>query len=98
MLQRCSDNVQHQLPDKIQRVKWIMHNIDSEESDVQGALYSIRMDGKTTGLRNDSEAAVAFILPTDLVPKKRKEKRSVSGISPAKAYENKIGGVNFPRK
>ena len=56
------------------------------------------MDGKTTGLRNDSEAAVAFILPTDLVPKKRKEKRSVSGISLAKAYENKIGGVNFPRK
>ena len=55
-------------------------------------------DDTPNGLRNDFEAAVALILPTEPVPKKRKEKRSVAEIYTTAADENKTGGGNFPRK
>ena len=64
--------------------------MECKDSDVQSALSSTRMDDETTGLRNDFEAAVAFLLPTDTVPKKRKEKRTVSEIYATISYENKI--------
>ena len=98
MLQRYAENAQHQFPDTIQIVKWIVYNVDCEYSDVRAALSSIRMDDTPNGLRNDFEAAVALILPTDPVPKKRKEKRSVAEIYTTAADENKTGGGNFPRK
>ena len=64
IIQRCAEHVQHQLSDTRQGVKWILGNVDCEESDVQAALYSIRMDYAPDGLRNDFNAAVAFLIPT----------------------------------
>ena len=70
--------------------KWILDNVDCEDADVRAALSSIRMDDSPTGLRNDSEAAVAFLFPTDLVPNKRKDKRYVAEISATTEDGNKL--------
>ena len=56
------------------------------------------MDDSPNVLRNDSEATVALLLPTDPVPKKRKEKRSIDEIFSTNVDENKTGGSNLPRK
>ena len=76
----------------IQIVKWILDKIYHEDSDVQAELSSIGMDDVPCGLRKDFEGAVAFLFTTDLVPKKRKEKRSVEEISATIAKENKTCG------
>ena len=88
------------MPDTRQRVKFILDNIDCEDSDVWAALSSIRMDDAPDDLMNDSKAAVAFLLPTEPVPKKeRKEKKlSVAEISATTADESKNGRGNFQRK
>ena len=72
MLQRCSENVQHQLPNTRQRVKYIFDIIDCEDSGVQAALSSIRINDVPDGHRNQFEAAAALLLPTDMVPNKIK--------------------------
>ena len=56
------------------------------------------MDDAPDGLRNDFKSAVTFLLPTDPVPNKIKETRSVSEISATNVEENKTSGGNFPRK
>ena len=63
MVQRYTENVQHQLPDTRQRVKEILDNVDSEDYDVQVALSSISMDDAPNVLRNDVGAAVTLLLP-----------------------------------
>ena len=75
----------------------ILYNIYHEDSDVLSALFSIRMDDVPNSLINDLESEVALLFPTDVVPKKSKEKRSVDEISATTADENKNGGGNFPR-
>ena len=56
------------------------------------------MDDSPNVLRNDSEATVALLLPTDPVPKKSKLKLSVAEISATTLDENKTDGGNFQRK
>ena len=82
-LQRCSDNVSCQLPDERSRVQYLLDNIQVEDANVRAALSSIRMDDTPTGMRNKFEAAVAFLLPTDPVAKKQKNKRTSAEISAA---------------
>ena len=47
------------------------------------------MDDAPTVLRNDFESAVGFLIPTGPVPKKSKEKRSVTDITATTSYEKK---------
>ena len=81
MLQCCAERVQHQLPNTRKRIKWILDNVDCEYSDIRAELSSIRVDDTPDGLRNDFKSVVALLLPTDPVPKKIKEKRSLAEIS-----------------
>ena len=62
--------------------------MDCEESDVQSSHYSIMMDDAPTGLSNYFEAVVEFLLKTNQVPKKRKDKRSLAEISATTSDEN----------
>ena len=72
-LQRCADHVAVELPNARTRVGYLLDNIDTNDKDVTAALSSIRLDdtvdptsGDPTGMRNDFEAAVTFLLPMTL--------------------------------
>ena len=67
MLQYCTEHVQRQWHDTINRVKCILYNVDYEDSDFQAEISSIRKDEAPTGLSNYFEAAVDFLLSTNLV-------------------------------
>ena len=59
-----------------------MDNIQAEDSTVKAALSSVRLDDTPGGMRNNFEAAVAFLLPTDPVEKKKaKSKRPIAEVS-----------------
>ena len=68
-----------------------MENIQVDDSNVKAALSSIRMDNTPTGRRNNFEAAVAFLLPTDPVAKKGKGKRPSAKISITTASPKELG-------
>ena len=68
-----------------------MENIQVDDSNVKAALSSIRMDDTPAGRRNNFEAAVAFLLPTDPVAKKGKGKRPSAKTSAASGNPKQIG-------
>lgn len=81
-LQRCAEHVQVELPNERSRVGYLLDNIDCPDRDVVTALSHIRMDDGAAGMRSDFERAVAFLLPTDPVKKKRGgNKRNAGHIS-----------------
>jgi hypothetical protein len=87
-LQRCADHVLAELPNERTRFGYVLDNIDCNNNDVAAALSSIRLDdttdpttGDPTGMRNDFESAVAFLLPRDPVKKKKSNKRTSAQIS-----------------
>ena len=81
-LQRCKEHVQVELPNERSRVGYLLDNIDCSDRDVVTALSHIRMDDGAAGMRSDFERAVAFLLPTDPVKKKRGgSKRNAGHIS-----------------
>ena len=88
-LERCAENINCQLPDERSRVQFLLDNIQAEDSNVKAALSSIRLDDTPNGMRNNFEAAVAFLLPTDPVEKKKsKSKRPIAEVSAADGEEN----------
>ena len=86
-LQRCAEHVAVELPNERTRVGYLLENIDCNDKNVTTALSHIRLDdtvdaaGNPSGLRNEFEGAVAFLLPTDPVKKKRGAKRTPAQIS-----------------
>ncbi len=76
-----------ELPNERTRVGYLIENIDCADKDVTTAVSRIRLDdttnaqGNPSGTHNDFERAVAFLLPTDPVRKKRREKRQAAQIS-----------------
>ena len=88
-LQRCLENIRCQLPDERARVQYLLENIQVEDATCRAALSSIRLDDTPTGTRNNFEAAVAFLLPTDPVEmKKTKSKRPLADVSAMTADED----------
>lgn len=83
-LQRCAENVQVEIPNERTRVGYVIDNIENNDSLVQAAIAAVKLDDGPTGLRNDFEAAVAYLLPVDPVKKKQK-KRPNAEISAANA-------------
>lgn len=85
-IERCAEHVQCQVHDERTRVGYLLDNIEVGDADVKAALAAIRSDDTPTGMRNNFEAAVAFLLPTDPVKKKgRKSKRNAAEISSTQA-------------
>ena len=81
-LQRCAEHIQVELPNERTRVKYIIDNIETSDSDVKAALAVVNLDDGPTGMRTDFERTVAYLLPTDPVKRKQK-KRPNAEISAA---------------
>ena len=87
-LERCAENITCQLPDERTRVQFLLDNILAEDFNVKAALSSIRLDDTPGGMRNNFERAVAFLMPTDPVEKKKaKNKRSIAEVSAVESEE-----------
>ncbi len=82
-LQRCADHVSVELPNERTRVGYLIDNIDCQDKDVTTALSHIRLDDNVNGMRGDFEKAVAFLLPTDPVKKKKRGRRNEAQVSAA---------------
>jgi hypothetical protein len=80
-MQRCAENIQVELPNERTRVGYLIDNIEVSDAEVRAAISSIKLDDSPTGLREDFERAVAFLLPLDPVAKKSKGKRAQAEIS-----------------
>lgn len=61
MLEEASLHVNFQLPTAHSRVGYLLDNITCQDADLRAALASIRVN--TNNMRNDFDAAVAFLLP-----------------------------------
>jgi len=68
-MQQCATHVNHQAPDQRARVTHLCDNIECSDAELQAALSRVKTD--TGGLRDDFERAVAVLLPTDPVARKR---------------------------
>ena len=79
-LEQCRVHVKCVVPDERARVGYLLENIKNNDADLRAAVASIKMDDKPTGLRENFEKAVAILLPTDPVVKKKK-KRTRAEIS-----------------
>ena len=89
-LQRCAQHIAYQLPNEHTRVRYLLDNIQCGDADVKAALSSIRLDtAGPNAMRNNFEAAVAFLLPVDPVARKRKEKGNRNG----NATISSVGGA-----
>ena len=105
-LQRCAEHVSVELPNERTRVGYLIENIDCQDKDVTTAVSHVRLDdsvdatGNPSGMRNDFERAVAFLLPMDPVGKKRRAKRPAAQISAAATPEVEVGAaaVADPKK
>ena len=93
-LQRCADHVQVELPNERSRVGYLLDNIECSDRDVGTALSHIRLDDGATGMRSDFERAVAFLLPTDPVKKKRGGNKRNAGQISATTAAGGGGGKN----
>jgi len=71
-MQQCAEHVAFQLPNETTRVRYLTDAIQCQDAALQAALAGIRVDNEPTGMRNDFESAVTFLLPVDPVAKKRK--------------------------
>lgn len=88
-LERCAEHVHCQLPDDRSRVQFLLENIQVEDANVKAALSSVRLDDTPNGMRNNFEATVAFLLPTDPVEKKKaRNKRPIADVAATEAEED----------
>ena len=89
-MQRCAEHVSVELPNKRTRVGYLLDNVDCNNKDVTTALSHICLDNGPNGMRGDFERAVAFLLPTNPVKRKRVGgKRDSAQISAAEGMAPK---------
>ena len=84
-LQQCAEHVTYQLPYDRTRVKYFIDAIKcTDPSVVVAALSHIRIDNGVNGMRNNVDAAITFLLPTDPIQIKQKsagDKRPIAEIA-----------------
>ena len=74
--------MQLELPNDRTRVGWLIDNMkECPDKDVLVDLAAIRLDDGESGTRSDFERAVAFLLPTEPIKKKKINKRRAATIS-----------------
>ena len=74
--------MQLKLPNDCTRVGWLIHNMkECPDKDVSAALAEIRLDDGAAGMRSDFERAVAFLLPTNPIKKRKRSNRGTATIS-----------------
>jgi hypothetical protein len=91
MLQQCAEHIAYQLPNERTRVTYLLDNIQCSDATLQAAIAAVRQDKGADGMMNDFEAAVAYLLPSDPVAKKRTsgQKRGQGLISDTTGDEQK---------
>ena len=95
-IQQCSEHIPYQLPNEYTRVTYLLDAIKCSDAELQAALAAIRMD--TVGdeaKRNNFEAAVAFMLSSDPVARRRKE-NDRGDIGSTLADISSVGGAIKP--
>ena len=83
-LQQCAEHVTYQIPHDRTRVKYLIDAINCNEPGVVAALSCLRLDDGVNGMRNNFDATVTFLLPTDPIQIKQKsagDKRPISEIA-----------------
>ena len=93
MLQQCAEHIAYQLPNERTRVTYLLDNIQCADATLQAAIAAVRQDKGPNGMMNDFEAAVAYLLPSDPVARKRASatgtKRDQSQISDSTGEEKR---------
>ena len=95
-LQEAVNHVTFQLPTDHSRVGYLLDNITNQDPDLRAALASIRANNNN--MRDDFEAAVAFLLPVCPYAKHRSDgKKKTVQISDArlKNQSDSMTGVDF---
>ena len=64
-LHKCAEHDTYQLPHDHTSVKYLIDSIKCTETGVVAELSHIRLDDGVNGMRNNFDAAVTFLLPTD---------------------------------
>ena len=101
----CSQHVEFQLPNGHTRVGYLLDAIENNDAQLQAAMANVRDDtgdgtAANPGKRNDFELAVAYILPSDPVARKRTitNKRGAAEISALGGASNDKNGAGFGDK
>jgi hypothetical protein len=89
----CSQHIAYQLPNENSRVGFLLDAIENEDAGLQAAMASIRNDKGVGGMRSNFENAVANLLPSDPVAKRRVAgtKRGAADISDTTAEISSFG-------
>ena len=80
---QCSQKITVQLPNEFSRVGYLLDAIECSDPQLQAAMAQVRQDKTAvTGLRNNFENAVAQLLPSDPVARKRSNtpKQNISSV------------------
>ena len=90
-LKQCAEHFIYQLPNERTTVTQLLASIQTSNSDVAAALSTIKQDDQPNGqgMRNNFDAAVAFIIPTDPHKGLAKKKAASGLISEVKVKEGK---------
>lgn len=86
-LQEAATHVNFQLPTENTRVSYLINNINNSDPDLRAAIANIRID--TNGMKDDFEAAVAFLLPVDPYSKHKRSLERNANVSDTNALKNK---------
>ena len=79
---QCAEHVDYQLPNGHSRVGYLLDAIETSDPRLQAAMESVRSDTGPTGMSSDFEAAVAHLLPScPVARKKAANKRPSNQIS-----------------
>ena len=93
-MEQCSEHVAFQLPNEHTRVRYLIDSIQCNDPELQASLAAIRKDDATpSGMRNNFENAVTFLLPSCPVAKKRKTTGSGGNFNAEISFTNAQDGT-----
>ena len=85
------DHIQYIVPDKRSRVGYLLENVSGDFPNIMSAMASIILDNTDTGMRNDFDKVVSYLLPIAEENKKVPNKNAngiiskvISNVSDAK--------------
>ena len=66
----CAEHVQYQLPNEHSYVGFLIDAIQCADAGLQTTMASVKMDNGPSGLRNNFERAISYLLPYSPIAKK----------------------------
>ena len=91
-MEQCAQHIEYQLPNEHSRVKYLLTAIECGDAELQAAMAMVRADGS---MRSNFEAAVAHLLPScPVARKKRDNKRKGADISSSEAHNPNTANIS----